>query len=206
MKKMTTLFKVIYGGFSGKEILPIVREENRWVFTQSDVKATRKYDGTACMIEDGRLYRRYDAKKGKKVPTGAIPCCEADLITGHHPYWILCEKGNPRDSFHFEAFNKKESWKNGTYELCGEKVQGNPEKIKGHELILHGEIILYIPVFNFGGFKHYLEDPKNDIEGIVFYGENGELCKLRKSDFGIKRQNNNALSTTEGIEDLNSYN
>lgn len=186
MKKMSTLFVVNYEGRTRKSISDQVREENEWVFTEDSVKATRKFDGTACMINAGILYRRYDAKNGKTPPNGAIPCCEADTITGHHPHWIPCDRLNPRDKYHFEAFDSF-LFEDGTYELIGEKLQGNPEKIIGHKLVKHGESVLDIEDWSFNGFKEFLSSAENDIEGIVFHGSDGKMCKLRKSDFGIKR-------------------
>jgi hypothetical protein len=38
---------------------------------------------------------------------------------------------------------------------------------------------------DFENLKTYLEVV--DIEGIVFHHPDGRMCKLRKSDFGIKR-------------------
>ena len=37
---------------------------------------TVKFDGTCCCVMNGIVYKRYDAKRGKKAPEGAIPCCE----------------------------------------------------------------------------------------------------------------------------------
>lgn len=74
----------------------------------------------------------------------------------------------------------------GTYELCGEKVQGNPENIVGHVLIPHGKDVLDITDLSFEGLRQYLE--VTDIEGIVFHDKlSDKMCKIRKSDFGIKR-------------------
>jgi hypothetical protein len=74
----------------------------------------------------------------------------------------------------------------GTYELIGEKVQGNPEKIDGHKLVKHGSEILDINDFTFDVLKRFLT--VTDVEGIVFHHkENDLMCKIRKSDFGIKR-------------------
>lgn len=38
-----------------------------WVLAGEGV-ATRKWDGTSCLVRGGRLYRRYDAKKGRTPP------------------------------------------------------------------------------------------------------------------------------------------
>lgn len=110
----------------------------------------------------------------------------ADLITGHHPHWLKCDRSKKEDKYFFEAYDKHEKWFDGTYELCGEKIQGNPEKIKGHCLIRHGEIMLGLEDDSFDYLQNYLSNPDNDIEGIVFHHKtDGRMCKLRKSDFGI---------------------
>lgn len=188
MIKITTLFKKDPNDLG--KVINEINPENQWVFDGFAIP-TRKYDGTATAIINGELYKRYDAKKGKKPPIGAIPCQEADPITGHHPHWVKCDINNPSDKFHFEGYNslaEKEVIKDGTYELIGEKVQGNPEKIEGHHLVRHGaHILLGIEQpYTFEGLKDYLQSV--NIEGIVFHHvNNGKMCKIRKSDFGIKR-------------------
>jgi hypothetical protein len=68
-------------------------------------------------------------------------------------------------------------------------IQGNPEKVQGHKLIKHGVQELEITDFSFDALKEYLSNPENDIEGIVFHHKtDGRMCKIRKSDFGIKRK------------------
>jgi hypothetical protein len=184
MKKISTLYKK-----DPKDLGRVINEinpENQWVFDEPGIP-TRKYDGTACAIINGELYKRYDVKKGRMVPIGAIPCDDPDSITGHWPHWVKCDRNNPADKYHFEGFDYLYFKDNGTYELCGEKVQGNPEKIKGHGLIKHGCTIIQITDLSFEGIKLYFSNPENDIEGIVFHGKEGKMCKIRKSDFGIKR-------------------
>jgi hypothetical protein len=189
MRKISTLFKKDHNNLG--RVIDEINPENQWVF-EGKGTPTRKYDGSAAAIINGELYKRYDVKKGKPVPYGAIPCQEPDEITGHHPHWVKCEPTNPADKYFFEAFDNEifGPWQDidGTYELCGEKVQGNPEKIKGHILIKHGFEVLELSGLTFKEIKEYLSDPKNDIEGIVFHHVNdGRMCKIRKSDFGIKR-------------------
>lgn len=183
MKKISTLYKKDPNDLG--RVIDEINPENEWVFTDDGVKATRKYDGTACAIIGGLLYKRYDVKKGKQVPEGAIPCQEPDAITGHWPHWIKCESSNPADQYHLTAMS--EGLPDGTYELCGPKVQGNPEHFDKLELVRHGcfDLDLTIGIYGFEEFKEYLS--KVDIEGIVFHHPDGRMCKLRKSDFGIKR-------------------
>ena len=76
---------------------------NAWAVTEG--VATRKFDGTACSIINGRLYKRCDLKKGRKLPDGAVPCQEADEVTGHHPHWIPCVRGDNSNEYNFEALD-----------------------------------------------------------------------------------------------------
>ena len=182
MKKISTLYKKDPNNL--ELVINEVNCENEWVF-KSGIP-TRKFDGTSCAIIDGELYKRFNLKKGRTLPPSAIPCQEPDEITGHHPHWIKCDRDDKSDKWHFVAFDALENKEEGTYELCGEKVQGNPENIVGHQLIRHGCEVLDIADFSFEGLKSFLKVA--DIEGIVFHdSESDKMCKIRKSDFGIKR-------------------
>jgi len=185
MKKMSTLYKKDINDLS--KVINEVNEENSWVFEFGI--PTRKFDGTAMAIINMELYKRYDCKKGKTPPEGAIPCDDPDPITGHWPHWIKCDRNNPQDKWAFQAFDKKEKWEDSTYELCGEKVQSNPECINGHELIKHGIEKLNVTDLSFEGLREYFSNLELDIEGIVFHDKTGQgrMCKIRKCDFGIKR-------------------
>lgn len=205
MKKIPTLFVINYKGKGAWEITSAIHPKAEWVYTEKNVIATQKFDGTAVLIQDGRLYKRYDAKPTKEafrrhiqgapwkvgdfreVPDGAIKCQEPDLITGHFPHWVPCIEGRPEDRYYWEAFKEQTTWVDGTYELCGEKVGTNPEKITGHKLIKHGSVVIKLPDFSFTAIKQYLQLEKNNIEGLVLYGEDNKMCKIRKSDFGVLR-------------------
>lgn len=185
MKKISTLFKKNINNLA--LVINEVNPENQWVFDGYGVP-TRKFDGTATSIIDGELYKRYDVKKGRQIPLNAIPCQEADEITSHHPHWVKCDRFKTEDKYFFEGFDALMNKEDGTYELCGNKVQGNPEKIDGHNLIKHGDEILLLESLDFEYLKKYLSNTENNIEGIVFHHVNdGRMCKIRKSDFGIKR-------------------
>lgn len=186
MKKISTLFKKDPNDLG--RVINEINPENEWALTIGI--PTRKYDGTSCAVINGELHKRYDVKKGKEVPDGAIPCQEPDEITGHWPHWVKCDPNNNADKWHLEAFGTEYTsiiFGDGTYELIGEKIQGNPEKIGGHILIEHGKDILDINDLSFDGIRNYLAI--HNIEGIVFHANDlsGRMCKIRKSDFGIKR-------------------
>jgi len=73
----------------------------------------------------------------------------------------------------------------GTYELCGPKVGTNAERFEEHKLVRHGCEEVAIPEFSFSAIKGVLM--QLDIEGVVFHGTGGKMCKIRKSDFGFMR-------------------
>lgn len=181
MKKIQSLFARNY------DTDRLVRNEvvpgSEWVLA-GEGRATRKYDGTCCMVNGGELFKRYDAKKGKTPPTGFIPAQEPDPITGHWPGWLPVSDTDPADRYHIEAF-VREAFEDGTYELCGPKIQGNLEKMDRHMLIRHGNFVLPKCPRDFEGLKEYLE--KNDFEGIVFHHSDGRMVKIKKKYFGFKR-------------------
>lgn len=185
MKKMKTLFKRRFENHEIVKCLNEVEPECKWVLN-GEGWATEKIDGTCCLIQDGKIYRRYDYKKGRKLPEGAIPCQEkADTITGHFPHWLLCSKNDLNSKYYLEAFErqKNEELENGTYELIGKHVNANPYNLETDILEKHGERILKNVPRNYEGIKKYLKE--HYIEGIVFYRENGEMCKIKRTDFGF---------------------
>jgi len=185
VKKIISLFQRNYDGDR------LVREEvvpgAEWVLA-GEGKATRKYDGTCCMVRSGVLYKRYDAKKGKEPPYGFIQTQDPDPVTGHWPGWVEVGNGN-EDTWYREACGKK--WPicdnpDGTYELCGPKVQGNPEGCSTHILIPHGAEELRIVKMSYAGIRDYLLC--GFIEGIVWHHPDGRMVKIKAKDFGIKRR------------------
>jgi len=184
MKKIPSLFKRNYEGqprLVYNEVVPGCE----WVLNGDGV-ATRKFDGTACWVSSGLLYKRYDLKKGRTKPDGFIPAQpKPDEVTGHWPGWVLVGDG-PDDKWHREAFHL--TFPDGTYELCGPKIQGNPEEFGAHVLVIHGvEEYEDCPV-GFETLKSWL-GPLN-IEGIVWHHPDGRMAKIKTKDFYGKRDPN----------------
>lgn len=179
MKKIISLFQRNYDGDR------LVRNEivhgAEWVIAGEGI-ATRKWDGTCCLVRDGELFRRYEVKRGANPPHGFEPAGEVDQVTGKQQGWIAAGDG-PQDQWHREAFVG--SFPDGTFELCGPKIQGNPEKLDRHKLIFHGMNGLDDAPRDFGGIKAYLS--KHDIEGIVWHHESKGMVKIKAKDFGIQR-------------------
>jgi hypothetical protein len=159
-----------------------------WVLS-GEGTPTRKFDGTCCLIKDGKLYKRYDVKKGRTAPAGFIPAKEPDEVTGYWPGWVEVGDG-PDDQYHRDAFQRyrgdvEMNFVDGTYELIGPKIQGNPEKVADHILVRHGAVkLLYVP-YDFEGLREYLS--QHNIEGIVWHHPDGRMAKLKKRDFGFTR-------------------
>lgn len=160
-----------------------------WVVNGEGV-ATRKWDGVAVLIQEGRVYMRFDLKTGRQRPEGFIPAQEAaDPNTGHWPGWVSADC--PAGKYVMAAVKKaQEDWgsiADGTYEACGPKIGtrhgANPEKLTEHMLFAHGkEVDLHAPR-NFNELKAYLQ--AREIEGFVWHHPDGRMVKIKKADFPV---------------------
>ena len=180
MKKIPTLFERKFENHRVVGITTNVTPGCEWVL-EGKGDATIKIDGSCTAIINGEFYKRYDAKKGKHPPHGAIPCCDPDPITGHHPHWVKVDENNPSDKWFVDAYKNTPNVEDGTYEAIGVHFQGNPYKLVKDMLVSHGKAIVYIPR-TFEGIKQYLAD--HYIEGIVFWLDGEPKCKIKRSDFG----------------------
>jgi len=193
MIKIPCLFQRDFTDKRRPLLLRAVTQGCEWVMAGEGI-ATRKRDGTACLVRAGVLYKRYDVKKGKPVPLGAIPCTpQADAVTGHWPHWV--EVGTERESiWHVEAwsglrasdgsrFRLKAALEDGTYELCGPKINGNAERLAEHVFIRHGSEVLDSIPRDFDRLKEILRLAR--YEGIVFHHPDGRVVKIRRDDYGF---------------------
>ncbi len=184
MKKIPTLFERTYEDHCIVGIKDKVHPGMEWVISGDGV-ATLKVDGSCCAIIKGELYKRYDAKKGKNPPVGAIPCCDPDPITDHWPHWVKVNVNKPADKWFVEAFMKSHNDGDGTYEAVGPHFQGNPYNLSMDVLLRHGTLtdaVKDVPR-DFDGLREYLRTHK--IEGIVFWKDGEPQCKIKRSDFGF---------------------
>jgi len=194
MKKIPTLFVREFENHRVAKVLPEVTPGFEWVLRGEGVP-TVKIDGACCAIIYGKFYKRYDAKKDKYgnqklPPSGAIPCCDPDPVTGHWPHWVLVDGNDPADKWFIEARQYSEALDgdfklpNGTYEAVGKHFNSNPYGIKEDLLIRHGEQIIGNLARSFEGIREYLRD--NLVEGIVFWKDGEPQCKIKRSDFGFE--------------------
>lgn len=184
---------------------PITAAENPacgWVFRGEGV-ATRKLDGTACLIHKGRLYKRRELQSKQAPPDGYIRE-EYDPETQKDVGWVPVGDG-PEDQYHREAFQRFRSeladddpdydhrvyeYADGTYELVGPHIQSNPEHLEHDQLIRHGEGLagpLEEVPRTFGNLLAYFKDDEPDIEGIVWHHPDGHMAKIKGRDFGLRR-------------------
>lgn len=198
MKKIPTMFERDWHGDRSR-VLPTVHPGCEWALAGQGV-ATRKLDGTCCLIEGGKLFKRREVGYRDKAPEG-FRVADVDEATGKTVGWVPVGDG-PEDRWHREAFAWLEEAStrlggacvaDGTYEMIGPKVQGNPERSAAHILVTHdglreapGSFILPAPVpTDFDGLREYLR--AHDIEGIVWHHPDGRMAKIKGRDFGIKR-------------------
>jgi hypothetical protein len=181
MKKVPSLFQRNYDGDR------LVRDEvvagSEWVLAGEGV-ATRKWDGTATMVRGGQLFKRYDAKPGRKPPSGWESCEEApDQHTGHWPGWVPVGPG-PEDKWLRALATEATGLPDGTYEAIGPHFQGNQECCDFDRLVRHGEEIVDCPR-DFVSIREFLRSA--GIEGVVWHHPDGRMTKIKAKDFGVKR-------------------
>jgi hypothetical protein len=181
MKKIPTIFERDWNG-NRALVVNEVHEGCEWVFAGEGV-ATRKIDGTCCMVRSGTLYKRRELREGDAVPTD-FESVGYDDETKKTVGWVPVGCGS-EDKWYREAL-KRGVPPDGTYELVGPKVQGNPEHYANHEFVSHGQTDTYDDVpRTFDGLREWMKG--RDIEGIVFHHPDGRMAKIKLRDFGLKR-------------------
>lgn len=184
MKKTPTIFVRDWDGDRSR-VIDQPHKDCAWVFAGEGI-ATRKLDGTCCMVRDNKLFKRREIKIGLVSPIG-FEVADTDLETGKIVGWMPVGEG-PEDKFHREAWTGCDTWPDGTYELIGPKIQGNPEHQQFHLLIKHGGG----PAGPIGGVPRTFNELRDwlvgqDVEGIVFHHPDGRMAKIKGRDFGLTR-------------------
>ena len=189
MKKIPTLFKRDPDDM--KRLLREVNPECQWVLNGEGV-ATRKLDGTSCMFDGDKWWKRREVKKGKPIPDGFLEE-SFDETTGKRFGWLPVDES---DKWHNAAI--AQDWASsdcsddykpepGTYELIGPKVQGNPEGMEYHLMMKHvnGDCArLNVPVLGYDSLHTWLTE--NYMEGIVWHHPDGRMAKIKRRDFCLE--------------------
>lgn len=191
MKKIPCLFVRKFHAKHAFTLTDEVAAGCQWVLDGEGI-ASRKRDGTSCFVHEGRLHKRYDAKKDRKTgelrppPAGAIPCGEPDAETGHWPHWVPVDAANPADKWHHAAWARLESpLADGTYELCGPHFSGNAEGFENDAFVRHGAEVVPLTKddLSFERLRALLTSMK--AEGLVFAHPDGRHAKIRRKDYGL---------------------
>lgn len=210
MKKIPTLFVRDY---TTGYVVPEITPGCEWVMEKT-WPVHRKYDG-ACMglfltvkgeprINEGvgsdEVKRaedldsiwmaRREVKQGHEFPDD-FEIEQFDPTTKKTFGWVPIEQ-SPFYKYFQEAVGRLENKYLGTYELCGPKINGNPEEFKEHRLVHHWstELISNIHVLDIHemSVEEAYEALKSTlaympIEGVVWYGMENGMVKIKRKDF-----------------------
>lgn len=176
MEKIPTVFRRDPDDM--KHVLPDVTPGCEWVLAGKGVP-TRKWDGTCILVATDGVFARREVKPGKQPPPGFV-AISTDENTGKTVGWEPWMQ-SPFARQIAEAVEDVELAP-GTYELCGPKINGNPEGLAGHFLLRHGARDLPGDTpRDFDGLAVFLKN--FDGEGIVWHHPDGRMAKLKKRDF-----------------------
>jgi hypothetical protein len=130
-------------------------------------------------------WARREVKPGKTPPPDYVPI-GTDEVTGKTVGWEPIEQSSFA-KYHTEALTHTGLMVPSTYELCGPKINGNPEMLSRHTLILHGfapssetDDIKAAPR-DYEGLRDWLRD--RHYEGLVWHHADGRVAKLKAKDF-----------------------
>lgn len=184
MKKTPRVFEISWSANNTPTHSGQFLPGSEWVGAGEGV-ATVKLDGTACLVEGGQLFARYDAKHGKTPPADFRPAQpDPDPVSGHWPGWVPVTD-DPKFKHHREAFSAAGGGlEDGTYELLGPKVQGNPYGLTAHVLERHGARVVQAPDRSLEGLMALVQAIQ-PAEGIVFHHPDGRMAKVTAEEFGI---------------------
>lgn len=180
MKKMPTIFVRDWDG----DRRHVTREQNpecAWVFAGEGV-ATRKLDGTCVRFDGHQWWARREVKKGKQRPPRFVGI-SVDSETGKTIGWEPAEQSGFAKWLQAALDTElTTAWPAGTYELCGPKINGDPEQFNKHTLIAHAAADVLGPVpLDYDGLAAWLHS--HPYEGIVWHHEDGQrMAKLKRRD------------------------
>jgi hypothetical protein len=155
-----------------------VHPDCKWVIDGEGI-ATRKYDGTCVMYAQDGWWVRREVKPGGTPPETFLEI-EHDEETGKTVGWADAnESGFVK--YLAEALEGAGPFPYGTYELCGPKVNRNPEGFERHTLIAHAAAEVLDPPQDFDGLAAWLH--AHPYEGVVWHHPDGRMAKLKARDF-----------------------
>lgn len=180
MKKMPNMFVRDWCG-NQDLVTDVLEPRSAWVMTEhpSRIRASRKRDGTCVLITNEGLFKRRTVRPGQKMPNDFVA---VGIDNGKVHGWVHLNEG---DAMRLEVMQPAfEAGLRGTMEVCGPRINGNPEGLTELRIFQHGtEEILDFPL-GFDECHDYLEE--FPMEGIVFRHEDGErFSKVKSRDLGL---------------------
>ena len=155
-----------------------------WVFA-GEGKPTRKYDGTCVRFDGRRWWARREVKPGRPEP-GGFELAGEDAQTGRRIGWEPAD-GTGFHRFLLEAAGPEPGdWLPGTYELCGPKINQNPEGYPGHRLVRHDAAApVEVSALTWDAIRAVVIAIADDegAEGIVWHHGDGRMAKIKARDF-----------------------
>lgn len=184
MRKIPTLF--VRAPDDMRHVTRSVNPAAKWVL-DGEGQATRKYDGTCVMLDEhGSWWARREVKPGKSFPPGYREE-ETDPNTGKTVGWEPMEQSPFVKAWREALDTAVVEPVPGTYELCGPKVNGNPERYARHVLVSHARADwITTDARTYDDLQDMLTDPDWVHEGIVWHHPDGRRAKLKKRDFDSK--------------------
>jgi len=188
MRKIPTLFKRDPDDLA--HVLPIVTEGCEWVLA-GEGAPTRKYDGTCVMFDGENWWARRMVPYKKDWPE-QFQFVVSDDASEKDIGWEPIQNSGFFKAFRDAIEGVHSTWPlpAGTYELCGPKINGNPEHLEHHKLFLHAAASSLLDA---GRAHETLRRTclallyNNHIEGIVFHrtpgDPNTQMAKIKGRDF-----------------------
>ena len=182
MQKIPTVFR--RNLTNRKHVTHDVNPECQWVLDGEGV-ATRKYDGTCVFLDVvGIWWARREVKPDKTIPPNFVEVV-FDEVTGKRQGWVPIEESGWYRFFKEAVGSGSHGMSSGTYELCGPRINGNPEGYSRHRLTRHEwaqAIELPETLSYYDCAVAVLELEVKGREGIVWHHPDGRMAKLKGVD------------------------
>lgn len=180
MKKIPTLFLRTP---DRRHVTDQVTPGCEWVLA-GEGRATRKYDGTCVSWHDGDWWFRREVKRNRDTPDQWQPA-DYDETTDKRIGWVPARPDSPFIKPLREAidttFDFGDDIPEGTYELVGPKINGNPEGFERHGLVRHGANVVHHVPLDYDGLRDWMRTTL--YEGLVWHHPDGRMVKLKRRDF-----------------------
>lgn len=190
MRKIPTLF--LRDASNPSRVTPEVNPEAAWLLEGTGSVATVKKDGAnvRVVVEHKQDHTSVKLEKRRNPSREAKRIAEVAGVPQPEPTYVQALRSDPGDKHLFAAFDSTEGrgdWPEGSWpcEALGPKIQGGAEGMEPtlYNFTLYPEVPEHPPEPTFDSIRAYLS--AYEIEGIVWHGEGGRMCKIKRKDFGL---------------------